>query len=343
MPEFYNWSLNIQRQFSNSWVASVGYNATMGHHLTTNIVAINQLDPAVFNQYVSKLGIAAATNLFNASITSPEAIANGIQKPYPEFNGSVRQSLRLYPQYNDINTGGDGGDRSGNSSYHAFVATLEKRYSSGLQILSSYVVSKLFTDAETANADTGAAMNQFNRSLEKALSRNDQTHNIKFNYSYELPFGPGRKYATSGVLGQIVGGWRISGIQNYYSGIPLPVLSPGYNLPLFGNNRASVADYEGWRAPIKGDKFDPNVDRWWSASVVNAARVSSGAKWCQGLCAGKCVWKWCQAESQRTVSLDSGRELFGRAYLPLHRACENGFPLGIVQCIQPSPLGHPEL
>jgi len=281
MPEFYNWSLNLQRQISNSWVASIGYNATMGHHLTTNILAINQLDPAVFNQYVSKLGIAAATNLFNASITSPEAIANGIQKPYPEFNGSVRQSLRLYPQYNDISTGGDGGDRSGNSSYHAFVATLEKRYSSGLQILSSYVVSKLFTDAETANADTGAAMNQFDRSLEKALSRNDQTHNIKFNYSYELPFGPGRKYATSGVVGHIVGGWRVSGIQNYYSGIPLPVLSPNYNLPLFGNNRASVADYEGWRAPIKGDQFDPNVDRWWSASVVNPARVQaapSGAK-----------------------------------------------------------------
>ena len=38
---------------------------------------------------------------------------------------------------------------------------------------------------------------------------------------------------------------------------------------------------EGWRAPIKGDKFDPNVDRWWSASVVNPARVQaapSGAK-----------------------------------------------------------------
>jgi hypothetical protein len=281
MPEFYNWSLNIQRQMSNSWVASVGYNATMGHHLTTNIVAMNQVDPALFNQYVSKLGTAAAINLFNASITSPEAVANGIQKPYPEFTGSVRQALRPFPQYADINTGGDGGDRSGNSSYHAFVATLEKRYSSGLQILSSYVVSKLFTDAETANADTGAAMNHYNRSLEKALSRNDQTHNIKFNYSYELPFGPGRRYAATGLLGQIVGGWRVAGIQNYYSGIPLPVLSPGYNLPLFGNNRASVADYEGWRAPIKGDKFDPNVDRWWSAAVVNAARVQgapSGAK-----------------------------------------------------------------
>ena len=102
-------------------------------------------------------------------------------------------------------------------------------------------MSQLFMDAETANGDTGAAMNHYNRSLEKALSRNDQTHNIKFNYSYELPFGPGRKYATSGVLGHIVGGWRIAGIQNYYSGIPLPVLSPNYNLPLFGNNRASVA------------------------------------------------------------------------------------------------------
>jgi Carboxypeptidase regulatory-like domain len=280
MPEFYNWSFNIQRQLSNDWVVEMGYNATMGHHLTTNIVAINQLDPAIFDSYVQRLGFATADSLFRGSVTSAAAQANGITVPYPGFNGSVAQSLRPFPQYNDIATGGDGGDRSGNSSYHAMVLKLEKRYSNGLQLLSSYVISKFFTDAETANAATGAAMNHYNRSLEKSLSVNDQTHNLKFNYSYELPWGPGRKYLNSGVLSHIIGGWRMAGILNYYSGIPLG-LAPGYNLPLFGNNRISVADYEGWRATPKGDEFDPFVDRWWDASVVNSSRVQgppAGAK-----------------------------------------------------------------
>jgi len=280
MPEFYNWSLNIQRGLANDWVASVGYNATMGHHLTTNVVNLNSVDPAIFGQFVSRLGTAGAISLFNSGITSAAAVANGIQRPYPEFNGPVAQSFRPFPQYGTINTGGDGGDRSGNSSYHAMVVTLEKRYSSGLQLLSSYVLSKFFSDAETANASTGAAMNHYDRSLEKSLSVNDQTHNLKFNYSYELPWGPGRKYLGSGLLGQIVGGWRLAGIHNYFSGIPLG-LSPGYGLPLFGGNRVSVADYNGWRATPKGGKFDPNVDRWYDASIVNRVPQSSapsGAK-----------------------------------------------------------------
>jgi Carboxypeptidase regulatory-like domain len=274
MPEFYNWSLNIQRQLSNSWVASIGYNATLGHHLTTNQVAMNQVDPAIFNQFVSRLGLASAISLFNSGVTSASAQANGIVLPYPGFTGSVAQSLRPFPQYRNINTGPDGGDRSGNSSYHAMVLTLEKRYSSGLQLLSSYVLSKFFSTAETANADTGAAMNHYDRSLEKTLSRIDQTHNLKFNYSYELPWGPGRKYLNKGVAAHIIGGWRVAGIQNYYSGIPL-ALAPGYGLPLFGGNRISVSDYEGWRAPIQGDKFDPFVDRWFDRSVFATAPVSA--------------------------------------------------------------------
>lgn len=283
MPEFYNWSLNIQRQLSSSWVASVGYNATMGHHLTTNVVDMNQVDPAIFNGFVQKLGFAAADTLFRGLVTSAAAQANGIVAPYPGFfgSGSVSQSFRPFPQYGGINTGGDGGDRSGNSSYHAMVATLEKRYSSGLTFLGSYVISKFFSDAETANANTGASMNHYNRSLEKALSRNDQTHNIKFNYSYELPWGPGRKYLSNGILGKVIGGWRIAAIQSYYSGIPLGV-APGYGLPLFGGNRISVNDYEGWQAATKGDKFDPSVDRWFNAADFNRTPVDAATSGVKG-------------------------------------------------------------
>ena len=72
----------------------------------------------------------------------PDELAHGLDRwrgrpnipyPYPTFpdSQSVRQALRPFPQYLDINTGADGGDRSGRSSYHAFVLRGEKRYASG--------------------------------------------------------------------------------------------------------------------------------------------------------------------------------------------------------------------
>ncbi len=81
------------------------------------------------------------------------------------------------------------------------------------------------------------------------MSAFDQTHVIKLNYSYELPFGPGKPFLTTGALSKIVGGWRISGVHSYASGYPRSV-GPGYGLPLNGgDNRITVLDYNGWRAP----------------------------------------------------------------------------------------------
>ena len=69
---------------------------------------------------------------------------------------------------------------------------------------------------------------------------------------YELPFGPDKPFLKEGVLGQIVGGWRIAGVHAYASGYPLTVL-PGYGLPLnAGDNRITVLDYHDWRAATQG-------------------------------------------------------------------------------------------
>jgi len=201
--------------------------------------------------------------------------------PYPSFKGTVGQALRPFPQYGGINTSGDGGDRSGNSTYHALIFKLDKRYSNGLQLLGSYVISKMFTTAEGANASSGGSMDAYNLKLEKDLSQSDQTHSIKLNYSYELPFGKGKKWANQGIAGHVVGGWRIAAVQTYNSGTPMSI-SPGYNLRIPGaGNRISVTDYEGWRAVPKNGKFDPFVDVWWDVNVMNktpATSVPSGAK-----------------------------------------------------------------
>jgi hypothetical protein len=168
---------------------------------------------------------------------------------------TIRQSLRPFPQFNSINTADDGGDRSGSSNYHAFVLKWEKRYANGLTFLNSYVLSKVISDVGAANAGNvqgsvgSTQLTHYNRRLNKAVGGNDQTHNLKFSYSYELPFGKGKPFL---------------------SGFPLN-LTTTYNpfSAIFAGNRVSVQSLDDWKnTNYTGDKFDPNKDRWWDTSKI---------------------------------------------------------------------------
>src|ERR1051326_8215242 len=104
-------------------------------------------------------------------------------------------------------------------------------------------------------------MDAYNLRLEKSIAAFDQTHNVKLTYVYELPFGRGKTFLNRrGVASAVLGGWRIAGIQQYVSGTPISV-GTTVSFPVFnGVNRATVPAYDGWRASVKGSKFDPNAD-----------------------------------------------------------------------------------
>jgi hypothetical protein len=218
-------------------VLETAYNATMGTHLVAGLKNINQVPFSVLNQYPA--------TLLTQNINSAAAVAAGIPKPYPSFNGSVAQALRPYPQYQDINTWSGHGDKSGHSTYHSMLIKLDKRYASGLTLNGSYVLSKLLTDADSYDADNRAA-DHYNRRLEKSIGQYDQTHAFKINYVYELPFGKGKAWLNSGVASWVLGGWRVGGAHVYASGYPL-ALTNGVNYNLFnGRSPAHITTYEGW-------------------------------------------------------------------------------------------------
>ncbi|MCX6598331.1 MAG: carboxypeptidase regulatory-like domain-containing protein [Acidobacteria bacterium] len=267
-PAFVTWNLSIQRQLSQTMVFETSYNASLGSGLQAGLLNYNQLDPSLLTKY--------GATLLNSRFDSPAAIAAGITAPYPSFGqapglrgtggwgaqATVRQALRPYPQYNTIDTGSGGGDHSGHSTYHAFMVRFEKRYSSGLQFQTSYVFSKILTDADSYWIG-GQAMDHFNRGLEKSVGQFNVPHNFKIGTVYDLPFGKGQKFLNkSNALSYIVGGWRVSGIAFYSSGLPMG-LGTSNSLPLFsGGLRPIVSGYDGWQGAIKGDKFDPFVDRF---------------------------------------------------------------------------------
>ena len=80
------------------------------------------------------------------------------------------------------------------------------------------------------------------RNRNKALATYDRTHNLALYGIYELPFGPKQKFAKSGVLGQIVGGWQVNYLLSRLSGTPFSLY---YNGSINASGEQQSADQIG--------------------------------------------------------------------------------------------------
>jgi Carboxypeptidase regulatory-like domain len=216
-----NWDLEIQHQFTADLILSVAYVGNHGTHLRSSLAQINNLNPEFF----------AMGNSLKTLITDPSAA------PFTQFvslytahgntNNTVAQSLRPFPQYQSINTDCCL-ENLGQSTYHALLAKLERRFHNGLNLLASYTYSKTLTDADSALpafvafSGGGSVQNSFNLKNEKSLSYQDIPHTFVMSYIYELPVGKGRKFLNKGgVVDKVIGGWQVGGVQRYQTGQPL--------------------------------------------------------------------------------------------------------------------------
>jgi hypothetical protein len=240
------------------------------------LLNFNKVPLSAVNDLIARFGVAGANSLLNMPANSSQAVAAGIQIPYANFTNpsvqttrSVSQALRPFPQYNTINTTNSGGDQTGRSMYHAGVVKLTQRLSNGFMFQGSYTYSKLMTNADVFSGSTGS-MDTEQPELEYSIGRLDQTHAIKLNTVYELPWGEGRRWLNSGFASHLLGGWRIAAVQNYSSGFPIGVTTGAAPLPIFnGTNRPNVTG-EDWWGPIAGDEFNPLVDRHLNGAAFSA-------------------------------------------------------------------------
>ena len=124
------------------------------------------------------------------------------------------------------------GESNAVSTYHAFRAQFERRFSGGFTLLSYYTFAK-HLDNSTALADGFGG--QFfiqdpeNLAAEKARSSDDARHRFVTSYVYELPFGTGRRWLskTSGVVDAVLGGWQAAGVTTFMSGMPWSAIQAG--------------------------------------------------------------------------------------------------------------------
>ena len=290
--QYDNWTVSVQREVWKGMTVELDYNGVYGSRLQAGLLNPNQVPMSVVDDLIARFGPIGARDLLNSQITSAAAVAAGIKIPYPNFTNpnvqrsrTVAQALRPFPQYLAVNVQSGGGDKTGRSHYHAGVLKVNQRLRGGVSLQGSYTYSKLMTDADSFSG-SGRAMDAARPELEWSVGRFDQPHNIKINSVIQLPFGEGRRWLQSGLANHIVGGWRLSIIQAYSSGLPIGVTT---NAPLNifnGTNRPNVVAGVDWRAPIAGDEFNPRVDRFLNRAAFvqpvgqlgNAPRINGGVR-----------------------------------------------------------------
>jgi Carboxypeptidase regulatory-like domain/TonB dependent receptor len=123
----------------------------------------------------------------------------------------------------------------GMSYYNAAQITLHHPVSHGLQFDINYTFSKSIdfgSDAERAGPNGGASaiLNTWNPALNRGVSDFDTTHLLTVNYVDQLPFGKGRPFlANAGpVMNALIGGWQLSGIIRFSSGLPFSLAEQGF-------------------------------------------------------------------------------------------------------------------
>ncbi|HYO82459.1 MAG TPA: hypothetical protein VES20_13735, partial [Bryobacteraceae bacterium] len=123
---------------------------------------------------------------------------------------------------------------------------LQKRFSGGLNILSTYTWSKFLNNTNeggaTLGGEGGTYSDFYNRAADWGPSENDVPHRFTFASVYELPFGRGKRWLSSGAIRHVLGDWTISGVTTLQSGSPFTVTTQVNTTNAFsaGSLRADV-------------------------------------------------------------------------------------------------------
>lgn len=256
------WNFAIQRELTPNLSVEIAYTGSKITHVGIPDTNLNQLTADQLRLGPALLQVVP--NPFfgqipqSSSLGGPTVSQAQLLKPFPRFT-----TVSLFR--NNV----------GNTSYNALQVTLEKRFSRGFLFRLSYTHSKLIDDASSvfsASVLTGPVANfpvadSFNRKLERDVSNGDIPNNFVASYVYELPFGQGRRFNPSGLVGRFLAGWEVAGVIALQSGLPLAV-----------SQATNFNSFAGFGTQRPNRLFNPNLPgarrstaQWFSTNAFQMA------------------------------------------------------------------------
>jgi hypothetical protein len=181
-------NLRIQHELPGGTLFEIGYIGNLSRKLASENLAMNQIPPNLMGP-----GTGQA------------------QRPFPQFSNVSLIAPSL-----------------GVSSYHAGVLKVEKRFSRGFNVLSTYTWSKFLDNSDGGSGavlgdEPSAYSDYYNRRPDWGPSENDIRHRMTFSSVYQLPVGRGKPYLKSHWSRHLFGGWSLGAVMVLQSGPPITV------------------------------------------------------------------------------------------------------------------------
>ncbi len=177
----------------------------------------------------------------NAPPPGPGAI--NPRRPFPQFGTIVYQSTY------------------GHSTYNGLQLTVQRRFTKGFSLLSTYTWSHSLDNVLNNEDGVGGSVTQdpHNTAAEKSSAGFDVRHRFVSSVIYEVPLGrSGHLLGDHALSRAVLGGWQLGGILVAQSGHPLtPGVSPNPSNSTTPERPDRVCD---------GNTGNGNIDQWFQVS-----------------------------------------------------------------------------
>ena len=173
-------------------------------------------------------------NLFQAYPTNASYIQYSLDLACSPGCGGQSGGRFYNPQFNSLFSW----TSNGTSNYNALQLILRHPLTHGLQLDASYTLSKsldLGSNSErtclqcgnTRSSTFSWIVNAFDPRQNYGPSDFDTRHLVTANWLYLLPFGQGQAFGahTGSALNTLIGGWQLSGIARWTSGLPFTAIN----------------------------------------------------------------------------------------------------------------------
>ncbi|MBV9341106.1 MAG: TonB-dependent receptor [Acidobacteria bacterium] len=236
LPYSEHYEFSIERQIGSSSVATLSYVGNQGHRLVSGVEGnpANQAECLFLNQAgnlaansAPPCGPFSETPLFQVTL-GPQGQFIGTSTPWVTASGQTIAAVRPLGPLFDTNPLMS---TVANSRYNSLQAGLTHR-SGSLTVGAGYTYGKCMDNASGLQDSTYP----FDPRLSVALCNFDVTHSFVLGYDWVLPFN---KLAGSGWKKGLLGGWTLSGITRFATGLPI-TMSENDDNSLIGANAASV-------------------------------------------------------------------------------------------------------
>lgn len=236
-PMVQKWNFAVQRELPGQMALEVGYQGNHSSH---------QLLQPDFNTCP------------NYATTDPNINCNSL-RPYPDI-GSISGTASF-----------------GFGNYEALTAKLEKRFSKGLQFISSYTYGHALADSGTTLSGSNGLYTKdpTNYATSYASASWDIRHTFVTGFTYQIPFGKGMAYGgnMNRVADILVGGWQTNGILTLHTGQPYTLRANGCQGIFGGCSPDIVAGANPNAAPPGGR----NPGEWFNtANIIAPGPLSEG-------------------------------------------------------------------